>query len=220
MSKKIKRIKETGKEEGKKNINGEFSKKAQVKKHNKILRNFLIGMAIFVVLIFLVWYAIESIKKFEYAGVNFKIVKFCDSKPCLVMYNTKIPVVYEGKNAEYNFYLRNDPRKIGGEVPFDGNLSLARNLVLNGIENFTCNGDGIIAIANLQNLYQISGINMIRDGNATCDSEGRYAFMVLRPENQTGIEKFGPSCYNIKIIVKFLKPQRGLCWNLLLKLIN
>jgi len=110
-----------------------------------------------------------------------------------------IILVVDGKNAEYNFYLRNDPRKLDEGVSFNGNLSLAQNLVLNSTEDFNCDGFGIIATANLVNLYKVSGINVIKDQNATCDSEGRYAFINLQKGSETRIDKVGPACYNVNI---------------------
>ena len=176
-------------------VKKEIPKKEQAIDQNKILRNFFIGMAILILLIILVVYAVQSTKKFEYRGVDFKIVKSGN----LVFYNTKIPVVVDGKNAEYNFYLRNDPRKLDEGVSFNGNLSLAQNLVLNSTEDFNCDGFGIIATANLVNLYKVSGINVIKDQNATCDSEGRYAFINLQKGSETRIDKVGPACYNVNI---------------------
>src|SRR3989338_28152 len=176
-------------------VKKEIPKKEQAIDQNKILRNFFIGMAILILLIILVVYAFQSTKKFEYRGVDFKIVKSGN----LVFYNTKIPVVVDGKNAEYNFYLRSDPRKLEEEVSFNGDLDLAQNLVLNSTEDFNCDGFGVIATANLVNLYKVSGINVIKDQNATCDSEGRYAFINLQKGSETRIDKVGPACYNVNI---------------------
>ena len=95
-----------------------ISKATQEKNQDKILKWFLIGGLFFIVLVLVLAYVIESTTKFEYQGVDFKIVKTGN----LVLYNTKIPLVIDGKNAEYNFYLRNDPRKIGEEVPFEAQM--------------------------------------------------------------------------------------------------
>lgn len=170
-------------------------RKSRAKNQNRILRNFLIGMAVLIILVFLFVYAIKSTKKFTYEGVNFEVVK--NGK--LVFYNTKVPVTINGQSAQYNFYLRNDPRKTGTEVPIEGNLVLAKNLVINSSEELNCDGDGIIAIANLLNLYRMSGINVIRDDNASCDYSGRYAFIKIQTANETSIEEFGLKCYNLNI---------------------
>src|SRR3989344_2258225 len=150
MAKKTR--KKVGKRGKMKEVKEELPKKEQATNQNKILRNFFIGMAILVVLIVSIVYIIQYTKKFEYRGVDFKIVKSGN----LVFYNTKIPVVVDGKNAEYNFYLRSDPRKLDEEVSFNGNLSLAQSLVLNSTEDFNCDGFGIIATVNVVNLYKVS----------------------------------------------------------------
>lgn len=189
MAKKRKGI--TAKKESDKTV----LRKNRAKAQNRILRNFLIGMAALIIFVFLFVYAIKSTKKFSYEGVDFEVVK--NGK--LVFYNTKVPVTINGQSAQYNFYLRNDPRKTGTEVPIEGNLVLAKNLVINSSEELNCDGDGIIAIANLLNLYRMSGINVIRDDNASCDYSGRYAFLRIRTANETSIEEFGPKCYNLNI---------------------
>ena len=186
--KKIKR-KKTGKEKERRT-----QRKKQLKTENKILKNFFLGILVVIILCFVVFLIVNQSKNFEYEGVKFKIVKEGD----LVLYQTSIPVVYEGKEVPYNFYLRNDPRRLEN-IPFEGEISLAQILVINSTEGFNCDGDGIIAMANLLNLYKISGINVIKDDNATCDSEGQYGFMKLQEGNETKIEKFGPACYNIYI---------------------
>jgi hypothetical protein len=170
------------------------SGKTQIKNEKKILRNFLIGMGVFVFAILLFFFILNAMQSFEYENVNFKTVK----EGNLILYKTSLPVIYQGQKTEYNFYLRNDPRKLV-EIPFEGELNLADNLVINSTEEFNCGGDGVIAMANLLNLYKISGINVIKDENATCDADGRYTFVRLQSGNETSIEQFGPSCYNVNI---------------------
>ena len=188
MAKKIRKVE-------RKKAKEEPKEKEQVKNYNKILKKFFIGMVILIILITIFVYAVRSTKKFGYEGVDFEIVKTGN----LVLYNTKIPVIIDGKKADYNFYLRTDPRTLKEKVPFEGNLSLAQNLVLNSTEDFNCDGYGIIGIANLINLYKISGIDVIKDGNATCDQSGRYAFIGIQAGNQTTIKKTGPPCYEVTI---------------------
>ena len=177
----------------------ESSRKDTSKNQNKILKNFIVGMISILVLIFLIVLVTNLLNSFEYQGMKFKIVKFCDSKPCLITYNTEIPVIYQGKNTTYNFYLRNDPRKLEENVPFNGNLSFRDLMILNSTSDFNCEGKGIIAVANLLNLYEIIDIKVGKDKNATCDSIGRYMFVNLKESNETSVEWVGPACYNINI---------------------
>jgi len=170
-------------------------KKEQIKSEDRILKNFFIGIGVVVVVIVLFILVLNSTKSFEYQGVEFKIVK----EGNLVLYKTLIPVTYQGKKTFYQFYLRNDPKDLGKNIPFEGGVRLAKNLVINSTEDFNCDGDGVIAIANLQILYELSGIKVIKDENAICDPEGKYAFIQLQEGSQTSIEKFGPICYNVNI---------------------
>ncbi len=168
--------------------------KEEVNRENKLLGNILIAIGLFV-LIFIVFYMIiNSNKHFEYNGVKFDKIK--DEK--LSLYRTSIPVSYQGGMADYNFYLRNDPRKLA-DIGFNGELILAKNAVFNMTEDFNCNGDGIIGVANLVKLYELFGINVIKDDNATCDYEGRYMFIRIQSGNETSIEKTGPACYNLNV---------------------
>jgi len=181
-------------------VEKKISRKKQVEAENRILRNIFVGIIIVVVAILAIVLFLKSVRTFEYQGVNFQVVKFCDAGPCLVTYNTKLPIIYEGKDAEYNFYLRNDPRKLGENVPFIGEINLAQNVVINSTSDFNCDGDVGIAMGNLGNLFSISRINAVKDANITgCDSQGRYGFINLQEGNQTSVEEIGPSCYNINI---------------------
>lgn len=199
-----KRKKESVKEEVKEPV----SKEEQIKAQNKILRNILIGIAAFMAGIFLFVIISHSLSRFEYQGVKFEIVRFCDAgPPCLVTYRTSLPIKTDGKNtfvvkpseknADYNFYLRNDPRKL--DVNFTGDLVLKGNMVLNSESDFTCDGKGAIAAANLIQLYEVLGTKVINDENASCDLLGRYMFVQVKPGNQTSVKQFGPGCYNIDI---------------------
>ena len=168
--------------------------KEQINEQNKILRNVLI-LSGAVILVFLIGYfIINSIRHFEYEGVKFDVVKESD----IIFYKTSIPVLYQGKIVPYNFYMRKDPRKLD-DVAFEGEIVFLKEMVVNITEDFNCDGDGIIAIANLVNLYGVLGTNVIKDENATCDSEGRYVFMQIQPGDETSIEQVGPACYNLNV---------------------
>ncbi len=170
--------------------------KKQLKKENKILRDIIIIMA-GLVLMFLVGYAVMYYSKhFEVDGVKFETMRVGQ----LTLYKTFLPVIYNGAETKYNFYLRTDPR-ILENIQSDGSISIKKNMVLNMTNSFNCNGDGVIAIANLQNLYKVLGTDIMKDENATCDSLGRYMFVQIGEGDETKISEFGPrgGCYNIYI---------------------
>jgi len=181
-----------------------ISLEKQIRSENDTLKKFFIGIGVFIlVLVGIIW-GISSMNYFEYKGVKFIKENFCDAKPCLIFYRTSFPVIYKdemtGKaiSADYNFYIRNDPRELEEEVPFNGKMILLDNMVINATDDFNCNGDGVIAIANLLKL-SLFNMKIIRDENATCDSLGRYTFLQIEEGNDTMIQQFGPSCYRITV---------------------
>jgi len=195
-----KRRKKLIKEERAENKDNRMVNKAeQAIAHNKILKNILIIIFIIAAAFAAFIFISNSLTKFEYRGLQFEVVKFCDSgPPCLVTYRTSVPVrSSNGEIVPYNFYLRNDPRKL--DVNFNGQIIFKENMVLNSEEDFICNGKGAIAGANLVQLYQILGTNVMKDENATCDPFGRYTLVTVKPGNETRIEHLWPTCYNIYI---------------------
>ncbi|GAF95486.1 unnamed protein product, partial [marine sediment metagenome] len=160
---------------------------------NKILRNFLIGIGVCVLAIMLIIFGINSIRHFEYRGIKFDVVKEGD----IIFYKTALPVIYNGEIVPYNFYLRKDPRKLN--VPVENKINFKHDMVINMTEDFNCDGDGIIAVANLVNLYNAVGINIMKDENASCDAQERYMFVQIQSGNETNIEQFGPACYNLNV---------------------
>ncbi|MEK6844952.1 MAG: hypothetical protein AABX44_01725 [Nanoarchaeota archaeon] len=169
--------------------------KTQMEQERKQLRNVLLGIGIFVILIVLAVFFINSIKSFEYKEIKFNIVR----EGNLIFYNTKIALFNEKgeQYMNYNFFLRNDPRKLN--VDFNGELELKKLVLINSEEEFNCDGDGIIAVANLRQLYDVLGAKVIKDENATCDSEGRYMYINLKEGEETKIEQTGTACYDILI---------------------
>tara|TARA_Y100000034_G_scaffold76680_1_gene92135 strand:+ start:239 stop:946 length:708 start_codon:yes stop_codon:yes gene_type:complete len=175
----------------------EKPEKEQIIKENKILRNIFISIGIIVVLILLGYLAVNNIRNFEHQGVNFETVKFCDVKPCLILYQTSLPVISNGNKAEYNFYLRNDPRNLN--VSFKGEVNLIPNMVVNATSDFNCNGDGIISMANLVKLYEIIGTSVIKNEALECDPSGNHMFLQIQEANETSIEQFGMACYTLNV---------------------
>jgi hypothetical protein len=192
-------IEKDGKEETIKSCGIEEEKtasKEQIKKENKMFRNIMIILGGFVLLFATYFFIMNSFNHFQYNGVNFDVDK--TDMIGKTLYKTSLPVSYNGTRADYNFYLRGDPR-ITKNIPFDGNITFGEEMVLNATESFNCNGNGIIAVANVMKLYNLIGTKVIKDENATCDPEGRYMFVRMQEGNKTSIEQFGPSCYNINI---------------------
>jgi hypothetical protein len=176
----------------------------EIKKGNKQLKQIFFVMGVCILLFVGVFMFLNSVRHFKYQGVDFEIVKEGE----LILYQTSLPVNSQSKlttNAaavfgNYNFYLRNDPRRLKNiPLNIEGELSLMRNTVINFTGDFNCNGDGIIAVANVVNVLKVLDVTAIKDESAGCDPEGTYTFLQLQLGDETSIEQVGPSCYNLNI---------------------
>ena len=167
--------------------------KKQIKTENKILRNFIFGVIALIILFLLLALLINSAKNFEYEGIKFNVVKAGE----VIFYHTSFPLIEDGREITYNVYLRKDPRM--GGVAFDGEINLLEMMVLENTESFVCGGDGGIAMLNFQQILGALGTTIIKDPNATCDSQGRFMFMRIQSGDETSIKQFGPACYEINI---------------------
>jgi hypothetical protein len=173
-------------------------KKEQLKEHTKILKWILIIIGLFFLLMVGLYFYENSSNHFEYKGLDFIRIR----EGNLILYNIAFPVYSVDTNehmADYNFYLRTNPQELE-KVPFDGNIVIKPNMVINVMDDFNCNGYGVIAVANLAKLYQeLLGVKVIKDPNATCDDQGRYTFVQILSGDQTQIVQTGPSCYDIYV---------------------
>lgn len=139
-------------------------------------------------------------KSFEHNGVQYDIVEFCDSPPCLKTYNTKIPVIHEEKEVSYNFYLRNDPRRLEKEVPFEGFLNLGESLTLEITYDQFCEGYSSIAVENFGTLIGILGINTTTSQEAEgCSFKTNDMHIMIQQGEETNVEQIAPFCYKINI---------------------
>jgi len=177
--------------------------KEQLKKETKIFKIIAIVIIGLVLMFLAVLWIMNATKTFNVGGVIFEIDK--TDMVGKTLYKTSLPVQgtseVTGKviTGDYNFYLRNDPRQLKTDIPFYGIMKLKKENVINMSEDFNCDGDGIIAVANMVKLYGIIGGNIIKDANASCDSLGRYGFINILRGNETYIDRYGPACYNLYV---------------------
>ena len=181
----------------KKEIEPKISKE-DIKAQNKTLKNIFIGLGVIVFIIAVVILSINSAKHFEYNGVEFKVIQEGE----IIFYNAVFPL-YQGMTgkhiADYNIYLRNSPKKLE-KVVFDGEVNLKPDTVINTTVNFNCDGDGVIAIANLAQVLETFGTNVIKNPEIGCDApRNEYVFIQIREGNETRIEQFAPTCYNFYV---------------------
>ena len=177
-----------------------IAREEEIKTQNKTLKNVMIFLVVTIASFAAVVLLIHYLNSFSYEEVKFDIIK----EGRIILYNTKFPVYSSitGKQiADYNFYLRNDPRELE-KIPFDGVINLRDIMVLNITEGLNCDGDGIIAVANFIQILESFGIKIMKDPNATCDDiYGRYNFIRVIKGNETRINEFGfnGGCYNFVV---------------------
>lgn len=174
--------------------------KKELDNENKVLRNVLIGMGIFVIVFIVTFVLIQQTGTIEHDGVIFKKIDYSG----LPLYHTTFLFPKNGQNILYNEFLRLNPEKTIDNVPFEGVLITRRDMVLNFEETFNCDGDGIIAAANLKELYDFLRINVINNNQLTnisygCNLEGKYLYLNFLEGEKTKIVQVTPTCYNLYI---------------------
>ena len=168
--------------------------KKDIEQENKILRNVLIGIGL-IVAVFLGIYLYSYYQThYSFQGVKFDKIKQGE----LTFYHTTFPVSQNGRAVTYNAYLRTNTDVLA-KVPFEGNLTVMDKMVINSTKDFNCDGDGIIAVANLAQIFGAVGSKAVKDDNASCDPQGRYTFVRMQESDYTGVIQTGPACYDINI---------------------
>lgn len=166
--------------------------KSQLLTESRMLRDILIVLVLLIGVFAAIIIFSKASNSFVLNGVKYTLVH--EGK--LNLYNTKISF---GKVSNYNFYLRNNPKKLEKDVPFNGSLYIRPFIAMNYSNDVKCGGDGTIAIANLINLYTFLGTKVVRDPNATCDPQKRYVYVNIQSSDRTSIQEIAPACYNINI---------------------
>jgi hypothetical protein len=189
---------EVSKENNLESVNEEEEKKDNQKKaQNKQLKNILMIFGGLLVIFLLGFALVDSVRHFEYNGLKFNVVKEQD----LIFYNVAFPIyssITGNPIANYNIYLRKDPRELDA-IPIKGGMVLREDLVIEMKDEFKCDGDGIIALANFVKSFKLIGTEVIKDPEAGCDEERRYVHMTIQPGNETSIDQTGPACYIMEI---------------------
>lgn len=183
---------------------GTVEKKHATEEEMKKLSNSFITvlgfMAFLVILFFTIYYIVNSSSTSTFKGTEYVKLQEGD----VTFYHTKIPYELDnGQKTHYNIYLRTNPQKNGKKVSFedDKNIPWKQVVVLNFFtEGISCDGDVIIAQANLQQI--LSGamkMDLFRDEEAFCDEEeeARYMYLEVVPGEETKIEKLGEACYRL-----------------------
>ena len=172
--------------------------KPEKNKENKQLRNILIGAFVFIALLVGLFLIFDLKNQFEYKGLKFNKVREGE----LLFYHAKIPL-YDDSGKYYNdfnIYLRKDPRKLEN-IEIEGEFIYRKLTIIKAEDEkeLNCQGDGVIAVANLNQLYEVIKGKMRTDENATCDIAGRYSHITLKSGNETKIKQKVPFCYEVVV---------------------
>ena len=184
--------------EKKQEIIAKVSKKVEKEHHNKIIRNFFIFF-IMVAVALVVWILVSKDQsELEYKGVKFDIVDEIAKYRTLVQVNSKNTMTGEVTMGQpYYFYLRTNPKELE-KIPFEGKIVFIDEVIIKTGEDFTCEGDGTIGLANLIKLYDLFGINIVKNENIECETSNSIVWQMQGGE-ETRIDQLGPSCYSITI---------------------
>ncbi|MGD9275795.1 MAG: hypothetical protein PVJ67_01335 [Candidatus Pacearchaeota archaeon] len=179
----------------------EVNIKKEIEKQNKLLRNIFIVLGMIVVIVLFAYLFANSMKNFEYKGVGFTIVDE------IAPYRVSIPVSYgdgiTGKivDADYNIYLRNDPRDLD-DIPIKGEIIFRPNMVVGvNTENLFCDGDWVIAIGNLQKL-EVLRVNLIAKNESEIKvyiPQSNYMFLNIKEANETSIVQKNDNSYDLNV---------------------
>lgn len=180
------------------------------KEQEKQKQNLYIIVIISVMLIILlatgvfVW-SRYSKDNFEYVGLDFQKILFDK----LLLYHAKIPITASTGNviANFNFYLRNDPRSLE-DIPIEGRISLTREAIVALENSMEDCADNSIAGVGLGQFLAAAGVTA-RGGStnqtlaeeqglsyASCDSP--LSVIITEKASATKITQEG-SCYKIQV---------------------
>ena len=185
-----------------------ISTEGQRKKQNKLFGKIILVMVCFLAFFFLILFVNYSLNYFKVDGIKFETDT--QSMVGTTLYKTSLPGIIDedgsfivgnydsGEKADYRIWFRNNPKTLK-EISFEGNISvLLKDVVWNQTEDYVCDGD-YIGIQNLLNVYDVLGINVMKDDNASCDDLGRYTYITILSGDETKIEQTGLTCYNIYV---------------------
>lgn len=167
-------------------------------RENKTLIKILVTLGILIILGLIGFSLVNSMRHFEYRGVKLDAILIGE----VLFYHTSIPVYslnpdkgVEGRKvADYNIYLRKDPRELR-KLDIKDEIAWTDTLVLNSTGSFECEGQGVIAVANLDQVLSFFGTKVVKDPSVSCDPQGRYIFVNMEEGEETYIEQIKPSCY-------------------------
>ncbi|MEK6879715.1 MAG: hypothetical protein AABY22_08920 [Nanoarchaeota archaeon] len=188
-------MKETeNKEKEKKDSPDELGKDDEYDKQMKIVIFGVVFLFAAVAAFYLIY---SSITTFDYNGKEFNKVKIGN----LMFYKISFPLTGPtGQHvADYNLYLRNDPRTIEN-IPIVGQISLRNKVYITSRKDFIC-GDNNIAVANLvQYIEGAEKLSVDSILNTTCfNIQPGTTLIKIENSTENSIKKVGEDCYVLNV---------------------
>jgi len=189
---------------------GEKESKEQSKKHESQLKWVIFGMIALLLVVILVYFIVQQSKYFNYGGLTYEKV----TSRNVNLYHTQMALKDVDGNlvANYNLYLRNDPRELKNII-IDGNFVLKNRNVIVSLDPEVERGceDSGIAGANFFSFMKVSGYDIklgytnktyAQERNASfsnCDVNygPYYDVIVIKKGNETSIVKRDENCYEL-----------------------
>lgn len=200
---KVEEIFEVGKgkyikKEGEESI--PIKKPGQEKHDSQILKWILIVVTLTLVISIGFYFYFTNQAKTNQFPTYKGIIKFQEIKTNgMTFYKTSIPYVLNQTTVPYNFYLRTSPKNLE-KVPFNAkSFNPLSSMALNISSNFKCDGDGIIAIANLAQLNAAINSKLIVNKNLTCNPNAGYNYFNFVNSTKTQIVENSPTCYTVDV---------------------
>ncbi len=177
------------------------------KQEKQIKKIFIIGVLIFIIF-FLILFFINESKNFVYGGIKFKKIKMGN----LNLYYSLLPVRNMAGNviANFNLYLRNDPRELE-YIPINTTINLKKDMTVSlGPKADRCSY-GAVSTNFLSQFLLASGINYdVASINETYAKQKKIKYancenstnekivLVIKKGNSTIINKEKEGCYVIE----------------------
>ena len=185
---------------------GKETEKKQTFSEKETLRRLLIIIGVIVGIFLVAFYLFYSLNNFEYKGVRFSKTNIGN----LIFYRAVFPEFSEGEKIDYYMYIRDSPRELEEKVHFNGTIEfedavihngtidLKENFVIEFVGDFSCRGDGAVAIGNLMRIRAFD-VKIYNSENETCEPENDYKLIKVRRANETSIEQTGENCYDFNV---------------------
>lgn len=195
VKKKSSNVKKSNEKKSVKNsIDKQFGKTTQ-KSERENVKTLLLIIGFMVAGFLIVIFLFNSPNQFNHKGVEYQRINVGN----LIFYRTSFPVINElGEYIEYRINIRNDPRKIVKDVPFEGELNVRENVVISFKDNFDCEGMGMVAIGNFERM-SVFGLNIHINHESDCVSSNQYTFLTFKSGSKTKVEQIDNSCYEFTV---------------------